>query len=85
MIARQRLSPVHVIYKLRERGFELDKDTTVTQVFRQLNITDKTCFRWRCQYGGLKVEQAKQIWMIEQENGPPKHIVADQAFGADEP
>jgi transposase-like protein len=58
----------------------LAKGTAVRLVCRQLNITDKTYYRWRREYGGLKVDQAKRMKELEAENARLKRIVANQAI-----
>jgi putative transposase len=49
-------------------------------VCRQLNITDKTYYRWRREYGGLKIHQAKRMKELEAEIARLKRIVANQAI-----
>ena len=79
-MARQRFSAEQIIHKLREADVELSKGTAVKQVCRQLNIADKTYYRWRREYGGLKVDQAKRMKELEAENARLKRIVAKQAI-----
>jgi transposase-like protein len=79
-MARQRFSAEQIIHKLREADVELAKGAVVKQVCRQLNITDKTYYRWRREYGGLKVDQAKRMKELEAENVRLKRIVANQAI-----
>jgi len=50
----------------------------VAQVCRKLGITENTYYRWRREYGGLKLDQAKRFKQLEQENDRLKRIVADQ-------
>lgn len=66
-----------IINKLREADVELSKGTAVKQVCRQLGITDKTYYRWRREYGGLKVDQARRLKELELENGRLKRLLAD--------
>ena len=82
-MARQRSSAEQIIHKLREADVELSKGTAVKQVCRQLNITDKTYYRWRREYGGLKVDQAKRMKELEAENARLKKLVANQALDID--
>jgi putative transposase len=79
-MARQRYNAEQIIHKLREADVELSKGTAVTQVCWQLNITDKSYYRWRREYGGLKVDQAKRMKELEAENARLKRIVANQAI-----
>ncbi len=62
---------------LREAEVELSKGQTVVQVSRKLGITDQTYYRWRKEYGGMKVNQAKRLKELEVENGKLKKLVAD--------
>ena len=58
----------------------LGKGETVAMVARQLEITEQTYYRWRREYGGLKVDQAKRMKELERENACLKRIVANQAL-----
>jgi transposase-like protein len=49
-------------------------------VNKQIGITDQTYYRWRKEYGGLKVDQAKRFKELEKENSRLKRVVADQAL-----
>ena len=59
----------------------IGKGETVAMVARKLEITEQTYYRWRREYGGLKVDQAKKMKELERENARLKSIVANQAFG----
>ena len=50
------------------------------QVCKQLEITEQTYYRWRKEYGGLKMDQAKRLRDLEKENGRLKTLVANQAL-----
>ncbi len=79
-MASQQLSAEQIISKLREADVELAPGTLLKDVVRQLGITDKTSYRWRKEYGGLKVVQAKRMKELEHENARLKRIVAHQAL-----
>ena len=66
-----------VITKLREAEVALSRGQTVVQVCRTLGITEQTYYRWRNEYGGLKIDQAKRLKDLERENGRLKLAVAD--------
>ena len=53
------------------------KGDTVGQVVRKLGVTEQTYYRWRKEYGGLTVDQAKRYKEMDQENGRLKKLVAD--------
>lgn len=66
-----------IVAKVREAEVLLAKGMTLVEVCRQLEITDATYYRWRKEYGGLRVDQAKRLKELEQENGRLKKAVAD--------
>ena len=66
-----------IISKLREAEVELSKGRTVAEVSRQLGVTEQTYYRWRQEYGGLKLDQAKGLKELERENSRLKRAVAD--------
>jgi putative transposase len=51
----------HIVAKLREAEVLLAKGMTLVGVCRQLEMTDATHYRWRKEYGGLWVDQAKRL------------------------
>jgi transposase-like protein len=67
-----------IIRMLREAEVELAQGQSVVAVCRKLGVTPNTYYRWRKEYGGLKVDQAKRLKDLERENGRLKKIVADQ-------
>ena len=76
-MGKRRHTPEQVIGKLREAEVELAKGRTVAEVCRKLTITEQTYYRWRKEYGGLRVDQAKRLKEVETENGRLKRLVAD--------
>lgn len=76
-MGRKRFQPEEIIAKLREAEVLLAKGDTVGQVVRVLGVTEQTYYRWRKEYGGLTVDQAKRYKEMEQENGRLKKLVAD--------
>jgi putative transposase len=79
-MARKRYTAEQIIPKLREAEVELGKGQTTSQVCRKLGISDQTYYRWRKEYGGLRVDQAKRLKQLEQENTRLKKVVADLAL-----
>jgi transposase-like protein len=65
---RNRHTPEQIIGKLREAEVGLAGGQTVPEVCRTLEITEQTYYRWRREYGGLKVEQARRFKELEREN-----------------
>ena len=76
-MGRKRFTPEKIIGMLREAEIALVQGMTVGEVSRQLSISEQTYYRWRKQYGGMKVSQAKRLQDLERENGRLKKAVAD--------
>ena len=76
-MGKRRHTPEQVIGKLREAELELAKGKTVAEVCRKLTITEHTYYRWRKEYGGLRMDQARRFKELETENGRLKRLVAD--------
>lgn len=76
----KRYTAEQIVNKLREAEVELSKGQTIPVVAKKLGITDQTYYRWRREYGGLKVDQARRMKELEQENARLKRLVADQAL-----
>jgi putative transposase len=66
-----------IVTKLREAEVLLVKGQNLGEVCRQLEITDVTYHRWRKEYGGLRVDQAKRLKELELENTRLKTVLAD--------
>jgi len=77
---RKRFTPEQIIGKLREAEVELARGATVGQVCKKLEIAEQTYYRWRAEYGGMRVDQAKRLKELESENARLKRIVANQAL-----
>jgi transposase-like protein len=76
-MGRKRHSAEEVVNKLRQADVELAKGSTIAAMCKVLGITDQTYFRWRKEYGGLKVDQAKRFKELEQENARLKRLLAE--------
>ncbi len=70
-------SAEQIIGKLREAEVLLSQGSTVGEVGRKLGVTEQTYYRWRREYGGMRVEQARRLKELEKENGRLKRLVAD--------
>ena len=70
-------SAEQIIGKLREAEVFLSQGGTVGEVSRKLGVTEQTYYRWRREYGGMRVEQARRLKELEKENGRLKRLVAD--------
>jgi transposase-like protein len=76
-MARKRYSAEQIIRKLREAEVLLAKGQKVGQISRALGITEQTYYRWRREYGGLKVCQARRLKELERENARLRKAVSD--------
>ena len=76
---RKSYTPEEIIQHLRTVELETGKGIAVVEACRKIGITEQTYYRWKKAYGGLRVEQAKRLKALEQENLRLKRIVADQA------
>ncbi len=77
---RKRYSSEQIIVHLREAEVELAKGQSTAEVCRKLGITEQTYYRWRKEYGSLRVDQVKRMKDLEKENARLKKLVADQAL-----
>jgi len=77
---KKRHSTEQIVEKLRQADVELGKGARVPDVCRQLSISEQTYYRWRQKYGGMAPAVAKQLKVLEKENGRLKRLVADQAL-----
>ena len=76
-MGHKRYTPEQIIGKLRQAEVRSAEGATVAEFVRELGITEQTYYRWRKEYGGLKVSQAKRLKELEQENARLKRAVAD--------
>ena len=79
-MARRRHTAEEIIHMVREAEVGLSQGKTVSQVCKQLEVTEQTYYRWRKEYGGLRIDQAKRLRELERENTRLKRLVADQAL-----
>ena len=76
-MVRRAYSPEQIINKLREVEVLINQGATAAEASRKVGITEQTYYRWRREYGGMRVEQAKRLKELEKENGRLKKLVAD--------
>ena len=79
-MAGRRHTAEEIVNKLREADVELAQGASIAKACRKIGITDQTYYRWRREYGGLKVDQARRFKDLEKENTRLKRVVADQAL-----
>jgi len=74
---QRRFKAEQIVIILREAEIQLAKGLDIAEVCRTLGISEQTYYRWRKEYGGLKVDQARKMKGLEKENARLKKIVAD--------
>ena len=77
---RKLYTPEQIINSLREAEVLLSQGNTAAEAARHLGITEQTYYRWRKEYGGMRINQAKRLKELEKENVRLKRLVADQAL-----
>ncbi len=76
-MVRKNFSPEQIINKLREAEIHINQGISISEVSRKIGVTEQTYYRWRKEYGGLRIEQAKKLKSLEKENTRLKKLVAD--------
>ena len=66
-----------IINKLREAEILLNQGDTIAIVSKKIGVSEYTYYRWRKEYGGMRVDQAHRLKELEQENSRLKRLVAD--------
>ena len=77
---RKRYSTEQIVTKVRQAEVELGRGLRTPQVCKKLGVSEQTSSRWRKEYGWLRLDQAKRLKALEQENTQLKKLVADQAL-----
>ena len=73
----KRLGAEQIIPKLREAEVDLATGLTVAQACKKIGMTEQTYYRWRKEYGGVRMDQAKRMKDLEKENARLKRLLAD--------
>ena len=76
-MGRRQHTPEQIITALREAEVGLANGKTAAMVIRELGISEQTYYRWRKEFGGMKVDQARRLKELERENGHLKRAVAN--------
>jgi putative transposase len=76
-MARKRYTPEQIVGILRQIEVLVTNGRQTDQACREAGIVEQTYYRWRKEYGGLKVDQAKRLKELEQENSKLKRLVAE--------
>ena len=76
-MAGKREKPEDIVLKLRQVEVLQGQGMAIADAVRQIGVTQQTYYRWRKEYGALKMDQAKRLKELERENGRLKRVVAD--------
>ncbi len=79
-MGRKSNTPERIIRKLREAEVALAQGQTTAEVARKLSIAEQTYYRWRKEFGGLRLDQAKRLKELDRENSRLKKLLAEQAL-----
>ena len=82
-MAKKRYTAETIIRKLREVEILQGQGKTIAQAAKQIGVTEQTYYRWRKEYGGLQISQAKRLKELEKENTRLKKLVADLSLDKD--
>ena len=74
---KRKHTPEEIINQLREAEVIIASDSTVMEAVRRIGVSEQTFYRWRSEYGGLRVDQARRLKQMETENSRLKRAVAE--------
>ena len=76
-MGKKRFTAEQIISKLREAEVLQSSGLSIVEICRQLGVKEQTYYKWRKEYGGMRIVQAKKLKEVEQENSRLKKLVAD--------
>jgi putative transposase len=76
-MGKKRFTAEQIISKLREAEVLQSSGLSIVEICRQLGVKEQTYYKWRKEYGGMRIDQAKRLKEVEQENSRLKKLVAD--------
>ena len=79
-MAGKRSTPEQIIAKLRQVEVLTAQGKPVAEAVRAIGVTEPTYYRWRSEYGGLKLDQVKRLKQLEAANARLRKAVADLAL-----
>jgi len=77
-MSRKRYTPEQIIRMLREAEVLISQGMTAAEAARQIGVVEQTYYRWRKEYGGMQISQAKRLKALEKENLRLKRLVAEK-------
>ncbi len=76
-MASKHHKPEEIVGKLRQVEVLVGQGKPVAEAIRTIGVTEPTYYRWRAEYGGLKLDQVRRLKQLEQENGRLRRAVSD--------
>ena len=76
-MVRKTYTPEQIINRLREAEIHINQGIPIAEASRKIGVTEQTYYRWRKEYGGMRIEQARRLKELEKENTRLKRLVAD--------
>jgi transposase-like protein len=77
MMPRKRYKPEEIVTKLRQVDVLVSQGSSVADAIRQIGVSEVTYYRWRQEFGGLKIDQVKRLKDLEVENARLRRAVSD--------
>jgi putative transposase len=77
MPRRKKHAPEEIVAELRQAEVLTGQGTPVADAIRAIGVTEATCYRWRQEFGGLKLDQVRRLKELEAENTRLRKAVAD--------
>jgi putative transposase len=74
---KQRHKPEEIVSKLRQVDVLTSQGSTVADAIRQIGVTEVTYYRWRKEYGELKMDQVRRLKELEKENMQLRRAISD--------
>src|SRR6476660_1700148 len=84
VMARKRYKPEEIVAKLRQVDVLVSQGQNMVDAIRQIGVSEVTYYRWRQEFGGLKIEQVKRLKDLELENSRLRKAVSDLTLGISE-
>jgi transposase-like protein len=76
-MGKKRFSSEQIITKLRQIEVQLAQGKSIALACKEAGISEQSYYRWRKEYGGLQIEQAKRLKDLERENARLRRLVAE--------
>jgi hypothetical protein len=77
MARKKAHTPEEIVAKLRQSEVLIGQGKTVAEAVRSIGVTEPTYYRWRAEFGGLKLDQVKRLKELELENARLRKAVSD--------